>query len=262
MTLLTPIGDGGALHFDLPAAGWLTGFRILDVDGTLERQRTGPGESLLVVASGTHDLFAGGGNWARRGLRQTPFEGRPVALFLPPETPFHTEGGRGRLLLVTSRQPEFAAPEDASEAASRKALLPLAGSGKSFDPKSGAWKPQEAFLASSEALLPRRFVRLPTPDGAGVVERLAGGDYKALSLQVDETVLAEGQSLDLPPPDESVLAPVERAVFLDPEVALELDGDRHDAPRLWLGGAGEPLPAVRSSGGRCHVLVAYAGPKA
>ncbi len=262
MTLLIPTGSDGALHFDLSAAHWLLGFRILDVEGTLDRQRSGPGESLLIVSSGTHDLFAGGGNWARRGLRPTPFAGRPVALFLPPDTPFHTEGGHGRLLLVTSRQPELAAPEDASEAASRKALLPLAGSGKSFDPKSGAWKPQEAFLGSSEALLPRRFVRLRTPDGLGVVERLAGGDYKALSLQVDETVLADGQSLNLPPADESVRAPLERAVYFDPEAELEVDGDRSHEPRLWFGGADAPLPAVRSRGGRCHVLVAYAGPKA
>ena len=156
MSLLLPSGADGLLEFDLSAAEWLNGFRVFDVVQTSGPQRTAPdGESLLVVASGTHDLFAGGGSWVRRGLRPTPFEGRPVALFLPPDTPFRTEQGSGHLLLVTSRQPTLAAPETASEAAGRKPLLPMAGSGKSFDPQSGSWKPKEAFLESPEALLPQ-----------------------------------------------------------------------------------------------------------
>ncbi len=79
---------------ETPCTGrrWFTRVLLLAVDGPTVEVATAAGEeSGLLVLSGTHDLEAGAGSWISRGTRTTPFEGRPVALFLPPKTRFRAK---------------------------------------------------------------------------------------------------------------------------------------------------------------------------
>jgi hypothetical protein len=259
MEVLQSHVEGGDQVFAVDGSRWLTELRVLTVEASTGERRTGSGESLLIVLDGTFDLFAGGGSWARRGIRATPFEGRPVALFLPPDTPFRAENGHGRIALVSSRQPELPKPETDAEERGRKPLLQLAGSGKAFDAVSQSWKPKEAFLTSPEALLPRRFERLDAGDGL-VVERIAGADYKALSLRVDECTIPVGRTLTAPSCGEP--SPEECAVL------VVSDGGAARVGSIGVTGvaalrADGPTPAPIAAGGACpcYALIVYAGSK-
>ena len=112
--------------------------------------------------------------------------------FLPPKTTFAATNGAGEILSVAARQPEQP-PLTGDEALQQKPLLPLAGSGKSFDPASGQWQPTETFATSAEHLTPRRIEHLAL-DGV-TVERVFAADYKAATLTVDEAVLQPGKTL-------------------------------------------------------------------
>lgn len=249
----------GARSFVFDAAAWLLEVRRIQVVGTTGPLRSPDGESLLVVLGGTHDLYAGGGSWLRRGVRAGPLEdGRPVAVFLPPNTPFRADGGDGALLLVAVRQPEPPPAHDRREELGRKPLLPLAGSGKAYDPISGEWKLQEAFLSSPEAILPRRLERLATASGARA-DRVIGTDYKALGLCVDEVLLAAGQDVELAPPH----AAAEVAVHVETTGRArvgELEVAHADGPTV-VHAAGPQPPRVTALDGRAYALFVYAGPK-
>jgi hypothetical protein len=265
MELHRPNADGeGAAVVRFEGSPWLLELRLLEVRGSCPPQRSPAGEGLLVVLGGTHDLYAGGGSWLRRGLRPSPFEpGRPVALFLPPDTPFRTEHGEGTLLLVAARQPALPETPTPRDGLARKPLLQMAGSGKSFDPVSGDWKPTEAFLSSPEAILPRRQRRLDSPSGA-VLERVIGGDYKALGLCVDEACLGPGQCIAPPPHDDTGPGyPAEIAVFVLTEGEARI-ADRTvraaDGP-LVARVDGPKAPRIEAVEGRTYALFAYAGEK-
>jgi len=156
---------------------------------------TGDHEVAVLLLAGTFDLVGGSTVWPARGARSTPFQGRPMAVFLPKHTPFRVGNGRGEILCIAARQPVVTEEATGRDALAQKPLLPLAGSGKAFDPKSGEWKPAETFPTAPESLPPRRFVRIPV--GSAVLERVFAPDYKAATLSVDAVVLAANSSLRL-----------------------------------------------------------------
>ncbi len=160
-----------------------------------DRLVTGDHETAVVLLGGTFDLAGGATAWPARGARTDPFTGRPMAVFLPPRTEFRTANGAGEILLVAARQPPAGPQPTGRDALAHKPLLPLAGSGKAFDPTTGEWKPAETFPESPESLPPRRFQRLPA--GVCTIERMFAADYKAATLAVDETVVPAGAVLRL-----------------------------------------------------------------
>lgn len=166
---------------------------LASVDGAFVHT-SGAGESCVLLLGGTFDLRGGATQWPNRGARTTPFQGRPVAVFLPPHTEFEARNGTGEVLVVEARKPE--APKVEGRAALHQSpLLPLAGSGKSFDPTRGEWLPAESFPTAAESLPPRRIAQHAC--GPVRVERVFGADYKAESVCVDEAVVPAGATLDL-----------------------------------------------------------------
>lgn len=154
-------------------------------------------ETAAILLGGTFDLVGGTSSWPARGARTTPFEGRAMVVFLPPDTPLKVRRDavqpHDEILFVSARQPVVEHTPEQREALSRKPLLPMAGSNKSFDPATGEWKPAETFASAAESLPPRRFQRLQA--GAATIERLLGPDYKASTLCVDEIVVPAGATL-------------------------------------------------------------------
>lgn len=207
---------------------------------------TGDVETAVILLSGTFDLIGGSTAWPARGARKTPLEGRPMAVYLPPHTPFRTQNGSGEILMIAATQPVAREEATGREALAKKPLLPMAGSGKSFDPTSGEWKPAETFPTAPESLPPRRFERITV--GACIVERMFAPDYKAATLSVDEVVVPAGASLriaDVPgrPRCDEV------AVFVRDE-----RGDRVDIVR----GNGDDV-VVTATTAPSYVVLAYAG---
>jgi hypothetical protein len=252
-------GDDRLRVVEVAGAKWfdaLSLWRPIDPDLVT----TGAHEVAAVLLGGTFDLVGGGTAWPARGARKDAFGGRPMAVFLPPATPFQASKGQGEILLVAARQPAAQPTPQGREALAHKPLLPLAGSGKSFDPNSGEWKPAETFPTAPESLPPRRFERIAVGDV--VVERMFAPDYKAATLSVDEAVVPAGGALRLgdvpgrPMCDETLLfvraphgATVEHdgrseTITGDGVVLLPFDG--RDA-------------VVRADAGPCFVVVSSGG---
>lgn len=177
------------------------------VDGALAHT-SGDGESCALLLGGTFDLRGGPTQWPNRGARATPFQGRPVAVFLPPHTELAAQNGSGEILFVEARKP-VAARTEGRAALHQSPLLPLAGSGKSFDPTRGEWLPAESFPTAAESLPPRRIAQVQLGDVR--VERVFAADYKAEALCVDEFVVPAGRTAELaglsfsPAADEALL---------------------------------------------------------
>jgi len=221
---------------------------------------TGAHEAAAVLLGGTFDLVGGGTAWPARGARKDAFGGRPMAVFLPPATPFRASKGSGEILLVAARQPTAQPTPSGREALAHKPLLPLAGSGKSFDPNSGEWKPAETFPTAPESLPPRRFERIAVGDV--VVERMFAPDYKAATLSVDEAVVPIGGALRLgdvpgrPMCDETLL-------FVRAPHGATVE---HDGRSETITGDGVVLlpfdgraTVVRAVGGPCFVVISSGG---
>ncbi|HLU38482.1 MAG TPA: 5-deoxy-glucuronate isomerase [Planctomycetota bacterium] len=258
-----------SVHPLSPAAGtsrtarlggaWLRSITVVPVE-TGWQARTAPDEeTLLVVLSGTFDLFAGGSSWLQRGLRATPFAGRPCGLYLPPGVEVRV-AGQGEVLLVAALRPkdEEKQPDPAS-----MPLLPLAGSGKAFDSRTGTWQLLERFPSAPEAVLPRAIERTAVEGVA--VERVFPYAFKAQALCLDEAVVAPGQSVVLPrphtPPGTSFGD--ELAVFVRAEQACTVgDGERHrvTGEAVVTLDAARP-PRIDPSGGRAYVVAVWAGRK-
>lgn len=221
---------------------------------------TGDHETAVLLLGGTFDLVGGGTAWPARGARQDPFAGRPMAVFLPPRTTFQVSRGSGEILLIAARQPAVHEEPAGRALLSSKPLLPLAGSGKSFDPNSGEWRPAETFPTAPESLPPRRFERIPV--GNNTVERVFAPDYKAATLSLDEVVLAAGSTLaiaDLPGRPTAAEALLflrsEGAATIDGQPLVAADGDR----ALQLDRAALERCRVQAISGRTYVAIAYAG---
>ncbi len=257
MKVLEAHDDGD--HTTFAAAGrWFTELRLWRPRGEAA-YTTGDAESAAVLLRGTFDLVGGGTAWPARGARTSEFEGRPMAVFLPPRTGFGAHNGDGEILVVAARQPQAAPEPEGRAALSRKPLLPLAGSGKAFDPGTGEWRPAETFPTSAESLPPRRMQRLPVGDVT--VERVFAPDYKAATLSLDEVVLAAGSSLDLRTIPGRPLAD-EILLFVRPRgVAQVRCGEQVRAcaqDTALLVAAGEDLD-VTADGDAAYVVIAYAG---
>ncbi len=239
-------------------AEWLRAARLLTADRTPLELRIGEDEeAFALVLSGTHDLEANSGSWVSRGVRATPFDGRPVALYLPPKTRFRTSGGQGQLVVASVRRPTPppAPAAEATEAAAAKPLLPLAGSNKAFDSATGSWRPIESFPDSPEAILPRR-IEQHTAGGCRA-ERVFPPAYKAFGLTLLEAVLEPGAALALPAYGEAPLS--EWAVVLRTEGTARVGDAECDADAvLW----GRDAATLTACAGRCHAVVIGAGPKA
>lgn len=241
----------------LAAETWqrLAEIERLQLDSDHEARTAKGEETLLVLLGGTFDLTAGGGAWCDRGIRQRPAEGRPVALFLPENTPYALRRGSGEVLLVRSRPQPKAAPAQ-GQASSEKPLLALAGSGKAFDPQSGEWKREEDFPDAPEAILPRRVVET---EAAGC-RRYEVFDYayKARCTLLDEFVLQDGAQLTWPAepaPDFTQ----DCAIYYRAEGSLQLDG-------LQLQGEGmlpalEPGGPLQAQGGEAYLCLIRTGDK-
>lgn len=241
----------------LTGTRWLdrvTCWRPRDPDGLV----TGEHETAAILLAGTFDLVGGTSVWPARGARTEPFAGRPMVVFLPPHSEFRTSNGHGEILLLAARQPVARAEPVGREALARKPLLPLAGSGKAFDPNSGEWRPAETFPTAPESLPPRRFERIPI--GPLVLERVFAPDYKAATLALDELVLPAGTSLafrDVPghPQADELL------VFVRVEASAQLGTHPLSAgDHAWCGSTAEfGAMALEAREGRVYVALAYAG---
>ena len=205
-----------------PSGHALHSVRRIDIRGEA-RVRTGQGEeACAIVLDGTFDLQAGGTRWQSRGARVDPRQGRPVAVYVPPDAEFQASGGDGSALWFSAMQPK-APPAEGLLALRQTPLLPLAGSGKAFDPASGGWLPQESFPNAAESLPPRRIDRhllvrhqrdrvallhvladqRRQAGHALDVERVFAAEYKAATLCVDECTIAAHSEFrwgDLPRP--------------------------------------------------------------
>ncbi len=94
-----PGTDGSVLRVTPKSAGWdWVGFEVvrLDAGRTLERG-TGSEEVCLVVHSGRCDVFTGQDEWRGIEERESPFDGLPYGVYLPPATG-KVEGFRQDLL--------------------------------------------------------------------------------------------------------------------------------------------------------------------
>ncbi len=207
---------------------------------------TGDVEAAVILLAGTFDLIGGTTAWPARGARRTPFEGRPMAVFLPKHTEFRTQNGRGEILLIEVAQPTVREEPTGRDALAKKPLLPLAGSGKSFDPNSGEWKPAETFPTAPESLPPRRFERIPV--GPCAVERIFAPDYKAATLSVDEVVVPAGATLRV--------AEIPRRPRCD-EVCIFVRDERGDRVEV-VRGTGDDV-VIAATNAPVYVVLAYAG---
>jgi mannose-6-phosphate isomerase-like protein (cupin superfamily) len=252
-------GDARERTAVVPGARWLVHaktWRPTDPDATT----TGDHETAVILLGGTFDLVGNGTVWPARGTRKDPFTGRPMAVFLPPRADFRVGNGSGEILLIAARQQAVGPAPEGRDALSHKPLLPLAGSGKAFDPKTGDWLPAEAFPSAAESLPPRRFERIAV--GPVTIERVFAPDYKAATLSVDEVVLQPGQELalgDVPrrPACDEVL------VFVRGEGQAQIGGTTcgggsGDAALL-VSAAAIAATTVRAVAGRCYVVLAWAG---
>lgn len=240
-----------------PQGAWLRALTVHEarLDAPTGGRTEADEEGVVLVLSGTHDLAAGAGSWPSRGLRGSPFEGRPCALYLPPKTRWSASGGEGELAEVRVRRPPAPPPAEPDPAAVRKPLLPLAGSQKAFDPATGEWRPLESFPDSPQAIPPRAIERIER-DGV-LVERVLGPDFKARGLRLDECVLAAGQRFAPEPsenPGEELLCfvrPRSRATVAGGDEFFEIEND-----------VSVTGPAtITALDGACYVLVVRAGPR-
>lgn len=207
---------------------------------------TGDVETAVILLSGTFDLVGGTTAWPARGARRDVFSGRPMAVFLPPRTGLRTSNGQGEILMIAAAQPAVREEPTGRDALAKKPLLPMAGSGKAFDPTSGEWKPAETFPTAAESLPPRRFERIEV--GACVVERVFAPDYKAATLSVDEVVVPAGATLRV--------AEIPGRPRCD-EVGTFVRDERGDRVTVTRGTGNDVV--IAASGGPAYVVLAYAG---
>lgn len=226
---------------------WLEHLQLWQPDD-VDTIETGAHETAVILLRGTFDLMAGETTWPARGARTTEYAGRPMAVFLPPGTSFRVRGTPdGEILMVAARQP-VVEEVVGREALSRKPLLPMAGSGKSFDPATGEWKPAEAFATAAESLPPRRFERLQVKDVA--IERIFAEGYKAATISLDEAVLPPGASLDL--------ADIPSMPSCD-EVLLFVRTEGSEDRTQWFAFDDAQAVTVASHDAPTYVVIVYAG---
>jgi 5-deoxy-glucuronate isomerase len=103
-----PDASGSVLRVTPESAGWrYVGFEVVRLDArhTLERN-TGKKEVCLVILSGRCRVSAGETGWEEVGERESPFDGPPYAVYLPPGTAYRVEATSGLELAITSAPAE------------------------------------------------------------------------------------------------------------------------------------------------------------
>ena len=233
---------------------WLRELRRIHIEGSWS-DKTGDVETLLVLLSGTFDILAGGGSWRARGVRTSPLAGKPVALFLPPNTRVSLDNGTGHCLLVSSLQPaRESVPE---EAASISPLLSLAGSGKAYDPATGEWRRKEDFPSAPEAILPRRIEEFE--EQGALVRRVFPFAYKALSLSLEEVMLPAGTTYTLPTLPDGAHYPADIGLYYDAPGGLAVD----ETPLHGEGFFDRVVPHASFSAGKedAYLCLVFAGDK-
>ncbi len=243
---------------------WLTELRLWQPGGHAA-YTTAEVESAAVLLHGTFDLVGNDTAWPARGARRTEYEGRPMAVFLPPRAEFAASGPVGEIAIVAARQPAKVEEPAGRAALSHKPLLPMAGSGKAFDPGTGEWRPAETFPTAAESLPPRRMQQFRI--GAMTVERVLAPDYKAATLSIDELVLPAGTDLTLgtiperPPATEVLLLlRTEGQLSLADATTGTVHHHPPEAEHAWLLSAAEfAALRLRAEVGRGYALIAYAG---
>jgi 5-deoxy-glucuronate isomerase len=115
-----PGAEGSVLRVTPESAGWdWVGFEVvrLDAGQTLERETVGE-EVCLVILSGRCDVAAEQKEWSGVGERESPFDGPPFAVYLPPATRYRVEATADLELALTSTpaergvEPRLIRPED------------------------------------------------------------------------------------------------------------------------------------------------------
>jgi 5-deoxy-glucuronate isomerase len=97
------------------SAGWnYVGFEVLRLEAGHGKERdTGDRELCLVVVEGSCDVCAAGREWRGLGGRESPFEGRPDAVYLPPGTRYEVVCAEGSAEVALCTAP---APRGGAEA--------------------------------------------------------------------------------------------------------------------------------------------------
>jgi 5-deoxy-glucuronate isomerase len=87
-------GDGTVTLVTPESAGWsYVGFEVIELGaGPPPSRNTGDTEVCVVVVQGSCTVRSRHGEWRHLGGRDTPFEGRPDAAYLPPGTDFELSG--------------------------------------------------------------------------------------------------------------------------------------------------------------------------
>jgi 5-deoxy-glucuronate isomerase len=115
-----PDTDGSVVRVTPESAGWeYVGFEVLRLETgrTLERD-TGSEEVCLVILSGRCRVSAGQDEWEDVGERESPFDGPPYTVYLPPGTTYRVEATTNLELAITSApaqrgvEPRLIRPED------------------------------------------------------------------------------------------------------------------------------------------------------
>jgi 5-deoxy-glucuronate isomerase len=207
------------------SAGWqYVGFEVLRPGGAVTRQASAA-ETCLVVVAGSCDVSSAGARWERLGGRETPFDGPPEAVYLPPGVSYEIEpSGRDAFarevcpILMDAERPE-------AEALLVCEVLTPAGHWSSFPPHK-----HDHDALPAEARLEETYYHRISPAGGFGFQRVYSGDGaldEAICFGDRDTVLVpRGYHVVAAPPGYdlyylNVMAgPVRRwAVSDDPEHA-------------------------------------------
>ena len=253
--VLTSSAAGGITHFALAGAHWFTRLELHDAADGVVRGETGDEEAGLLLLRGTFDLQAGATTWGGRGARNTPLGAKPIAIFVPPRTPFAGATKAGSMLVVGCRQLPDQPTVEGKAALSHKPLLQMAGANKAYDPNTGEWRNAESFPSSPELIAPRRIERIE--HGSVVEERVFPADYKTSAFTLGELHFPAAARLELPlRPDEELLLFVQATA----PVAVRVGGEEAQ-----LSGTAACIAhgatVTITSGGPAFVVMAHA-PKA
>jgi 5-deoxy-glucuronate isomerase len=120
-----PDANGSVVKVTSASAGWkYVGFEVFRLEaGQTLGQDTENGEVCLVILSGRCNVFVDGNEWSDVGERDSPFDGRPYAVYLPPQTGYRVEAATELELAVASTpaergvEPRLIRPEDVEVAA-------------------------------------------------------------------------------------------------------------------------------------------------
>jgi 5-deoxy-glucuronate isomerase len=115
-----PDNEGSVVKVTPESAGWeYVGFEVLKLEAGQTAERRSEGEEVcLVVLSGRCHVAAGANEWRDIGERNSPFDGPPYAVYLPPGITYRVEAATDLELAICSApaergvEPRLIRPED------------------------------------------------------------------------------------------------------------------------------------------------------